>query len=99
MADAAKALGIGPEIEFRGKKYRLTPWTLEMSCLFEDWLEQSAWDAVQRCRGRVADEVYHERLDRVATLIAAKAFAIGGEAAAIAARSTPGQKYSFYLQL
>jgi hypothetical protein len=99
MAEAARALGIGPEVEFRGRKYRLTPWTLEMTALFEAWLEQRAWDAVERAKGAVPEDVYQRRLDTVTRLIAAGHFAFGSAAAAEAGRSLPGMKYSTYLQL
>ena len=71
MSEAAHALGIGPEVEFRGMQYRLTPWTLEMTALFETWLEGRAFDAVERTRGAVPDDVYVRRLDSVNRLIAA----------------------------
>lgn len=99
MAEAAKALGIGPEIEFRGRKYRLTPWTLAMTATFEAWLEQRAFDAVERTRGTVSEDVYLRRLDSVMRLVASGHFAFGGQAAADAARSLPGLKYSTFLQL
>jgi hypothetical protein len=99
VAEAAHALGIGPEIEFRGRKYRLTPWTLEMTALFETWLEGRAFDAVERTRGGCPDDVYQRRLDSVNRLIAAGEFAMGSKAASVAAVSLPGLKYSTYLML
>ena len=99
MAEAAHALGIGPEIEFRGRKYRLTPWTLEMTALFETWLEARAFDAVERTRGTVPEDTYQRRLDSVNRLIAAGEFAMGSVAAANAAASLHGLKYSTYLML
>lgn len=99
MAEAAHALGIGPEVEFRGRKYRLTPWTLEMTALFETWLEGRAFDAVEKTRGTVPEDVYRRRLDSVNRLIAAGEFQMGSEAAAKAAESLPGLKYSTYLML
>jgi hypothetical protein len=99
MAEAAHALGIGPEVEFRDKKYRLTPWTLEMTALFETWLEGRAFDAVERTRGAVPEDVYLRRLDSVNRLVAAGEYAMGSEAAAKAAASLPGLKYSAFLML
>jgi hypothetical protein len=99
MAEAAHALGIGPEIEFRGRKYRLTPWTLEMTALFQTWLEGRAFDAVERTRGTVSEDVYRRRLDSVNRLIAAGEFEMGSEAAAKVAGSLAGLKYSTYLML
>jgi hypothetical protein len=99
MAEAAHALGIGPEIEFRGRKYRLTPWTLEMTALFETWLEGRAFDAVERTRGTVAEDAYRRRLDSVNRLIAAGEFQMGSECAAKAAQSLAGLKYSTHLML
>jgi hypothetical protein len=99
MSEAAKALGFGPEIEFRGKRYRMVPWTLEMTALFEAWLEQRAFDAVAKTRNVVSEAEYQERLDAVIRLIAAGRFAFGSAAAAEAGRSLPGMKYCVYLQL
>jgi hypothetical protein len=99
VAEAAHALGIGPEIEFRGRKYRLTPWTLEMTALFETWLEARAFDAVERTRGTVPEEVYLRRLDSVNRLIVGGEFAMGSNAASVAAGSLAGLKYSTYLML
>jgi hypothetical protein len=99
MSEAAHALGIGPEIEFRGRKYRLTPWTLEMTALFETWLEARAFDAVERTYGTVPEDVYRRRLDSVNRLIAAGEFQMGSESTVKMAGSLSGLKYSTYLML
>jgi hypothetical protein len=99
MAEAAHALGIGPEIDFRGRKYRLTPWTLEMTALFETWLEGRAFDAVERTYGTVPEDVYRRRLDSVNRLIAAGEFQMGSDAASKMAASLAGLKFSTYLML
>jgi hypothetical protein len=99
MSDAAHALGIGPEVDFRGRKYRLTPWTLEMTALFETWLEARAFDAVEKTFGTVPEDVYRRRLDSVNRLIAAGEFQMGSESTVKMAASLPGLKYSTYLML
>jgi len=99
MSEAAHALGIGPDIEFRGHKYRLTPWTLEMTALFETWLEARAFDAVERTFGTVPEDVYRRRLDSVNRLIAAGELQMGSESSVKMAASLAGLKYSTYLML
>jgi hypothetical protein len=99
VAEATHALGVGPHVEFNGRKYPISPWTIEMTCQFEGWLEQQAFDAVERTRGFVSEDVYQRRLDTVTRLIASKQFASGSQAAADAAKTPAGMKFSTYLQL
>lgn len=99
MAEAAKALATGQIIEFGGLIYRLKPFDLDMASMFEVWLENEAWKAVERHRGRIPDEVYQGRLDAVSRLVAAQAFAYGGELAARSALTMKGQSYVLFLML
>jgi hypothetical protein len=99
MADTMPAAGVGPSIKFRGKTYTLHPWTPELTALFEVWLQEQAWDAVERFKPGLSEEAYQRRLDTVAKLIGSRQFAFGSEACRLASTSLPGQKYSIYLQL
>jgi hypothetical protein len=99
MSEAAKSIGIGPSITFKGKSYSLKPWTLEMTCLFESFLEQRAWDAVERQRGTCTETQFQERLNSVPAMIASGKFSEGSQAYADAAVSLPGMKFGVFLQL
>ena len=99
MAEAAKALGKAGSFVFQGKTYRLSPFNYDMVAMFELWLEQRAWDSVERTRHLTSEEVYERRLEAMAKLIASGHFAFGGQAAAEAAKSLPGQKRILFLML
>lgn len=100
MGEAAKATGL-PEahLDFRGKRYPVAPWTPEMTGLFEAWLEQRAWDVLERMRPNVTPDVFRERSQMLLDHIASGGLGFGSEAAAKAGRSLEGMKYSLFLQL
>ncbi len=99
MAEAAKALGTPQSFAFRGKTYRLAPFTFDRAAEFELWLEGRAWDSVERVRHLCTEEEYQRRLDAVARLVATGHFAFGSSAASEAARTLPGMKQCLLLQL
>jgi hypothetical protein len=99
MSEAAKAAGIGPDIEFRGKRYRLKEKTPEMVGLLEVWLQGRAWDALERNRGVWPQNVFDERQDRLMAAIAAGAYSWGSRAMATALSHPEGIKESMYLAM
>lgn len=99
MGEAGKALGKGTSIRIEGKSFELAPMTLDMVAQFEAWLEDRAWQRVERQRGQCADAIYQERLRATAELIAAGALGFGSEAYARALDSLAGQKQLLFLML
>jgi hypothetical protein len=94
-----KTLTPGGSFEFHGDTYYLEPWTQDLTFQFESWLERNAWDAVERTKPFCTEDVYERHLKAVAELVVTKRFRFGGQAAADAAKSLEGQKYSLYLMM
>lgn len=99
MAEAAKALGLPTPFEYKGKTYLLSPATIEVMSMFEVWLEQQAWNRVERTKSRCDPETYRERHDAVTRFIMSGGLAAGSMEAAKAANTVEGQKYDLYLRL
>jgi hypothetical protein len=70
-----------------------------MTGLFTVWLEQRAWDAVERMKGTCSEDTYKARLNAVAELITAGKFGEGSDCMLAAAASYDGMKYGTFLQL
>lgn len=66
MSDASKLLGVGNDFEFQGRKFRLRPFTLLDEAVYEAWLEQEAYRAVQRNRSTLDATEYAIAIGAVA---------------------------------
>lgn len=58
-------------ITFQGREYRLSPLVLEVMGLYEQWLEDRAWDALYRQKKRMGQEEYDRRCRELTADIAA----------------------------
>jgi|ERR1700721_2032637 len=99
MAEAAKALGMGGSITYKDKKYLLAPFNVDMIGMFEVWLEEQAWEKVERTKGRCSPDIYQDRMDSVTKQVTGQQFSYGSPIAAAAAMSIPGQKYILFLMM
>jgi len=99
MSEASKAVAAPGELTFHGKKYKLAPMTIEMIGMFDAWIEQRAYEAVERGRSLIPDDVYRDRLDSVTRLISSGRLGYGSVACLEAAKSLPGLKYCMLMQL
>lgn len=99
MGEAARAVGAGVELPYRGKCYHLSPPDVSMIGLVEARVEQQAWDALERRRPRMLPHEYREAEQNLFALIAAGGLGYGSPAAAAYARSPAGMQYTTYLQL
>lgn len=99
MATVMDALGVGPELTFEGKVYRLKPMTLIHAARFAAWLERQAWEGVERARAWVPAKTHEEALARVSRDVAAGVYDFGSEDYARAAASMSGLKYLTLLSL
>ena len=99
MASIMDALGVGPELTFEGKVYRLKPMTLIHAAQFAAWLERQAWEGVDRARAWLSPASYDEALARVSRDVAAGVYDFGSETYARAAASMAGMKYLLLLAL
>jgi hypothetical protein len=97
--EAAKAAGIGPDIEHKGRRYRLKDRTPEFIGLMEVWLQGRAWDALERMRGVWPPHIFAERSDRLLAQIAAGVYSWGSMAMADALRLRDGLKETLYLAM
>lgn len=99
MGEAAQAGGKGPSLEHQGKQYAIAPFDLDMIQMFELWLEERAWAAVERLKHRITEGQYEKRLAVVARQIASLEYSYGSEAYASASQSVEGQKFITFLML
>ena len=99
MGDVARALAVGPDIDFEGRTYTLSPLTYELQAKFEVWLERRAVQAVERQKPYLADDDFRERSARVFVDIAAGVYSFGSPASVQAAGTLPGLKELMRLSL
>ena len=99
MASIMDALGVGPELTFEGKVYRLKPMTLIHAAQFAAWLERQAWEGVERAKAWLPPKTHEEALARVSRDVAAGVYDFGSEDYARAAASLSGLKYLTLLSL
>lgn len=93
------ALGVGPELSFGGKVYRLAPLTLVHYAMFSAWLERQAWEGIERAKPALSPRTYDDALSRVARDVAAGMYDLGSPAFAQAAGSMSGLKQLVLLSL
>lgn len=99
MSDAAAAVGAGMMVRHQGKEYALSPLDVDMLALFERWLEERAFAAVEARKHRSSVEDYERMLSVVVEQCAAGRYRYGCRAAREAARSIEGQKFLAFLML
>lgn len=99
MGEAASAGGRGPTITHNGVSLELAPWDVDMIQQLELWLENKAWDGVERQRHRCSEAEYERRLGIVSRDVAARKYAYLSKAYVEATQSLDGQKYITFLML
>ncbi len=81
MGQISQSLGVGPEFEYDGKTYRLSPWTYRIQGEFERYLEDFAMRTVRRMKPYTTDPEYRELLASVHRDVASGFYNFGGKAA------------------
>lgn len=99
MADEEKVLGMGSEIEFEGKTWRMAPFTYEIQALYSAWLKKRAVMGVKEQRAYLSDEEYNAKMDKVDQNIAAGVYGFGGEVCVKSSQSMDGLKELLYITL
>lgn len=99
MADAAAALATPTNIKHGGKEYELSPLTLDMLAMFERWLENRAFEAIQVRKGQVAEDDYERLLSAWVEQCASGRYRWGSRTAQRAARTKDGMGFLFFVQL
>src|SRR5262245_32730469 len=99
MGEAARVFGKGGSVHFEGRDYTIAPYDLDMIAMTECWLEDRAWERVQRLRGKLDEEDYRERLRITAELVGSDTFSHSGPAFGRAVRSIKAQKFIWFLML
>lgn len=97
--DEEKVLGMGSEIEFEGKTWRMAPFTYEIQALFSAWLKKRAVMGVKEQRSYLTDEEYAAKMDKVDQNIAGGVYGFGGEVCVKASQSMDGLKELLYITL
>jgi hypothetical protein len=99
MSEAAKATGVGIEIEFQGKKYQMPDLTVEMIGLMERRLCRRMVERMEMIRDAVPESIFNEYRDATLALIGCGEFAYGSKAMANWSFSPEGMQYECYLKL
>lgn len=92
-------LGGGTTLRHNGKTYTISPLTFELQGEFSDFLEQRAWETLERQKPRLSDEEYYKRWDRLDEKITAGVYAFGGPVCQDAVRTLVGAKELLRLSL
>jgi hypothetical protein len=99
MADTARAVGIGPEIEHKGTVYHFKPLTPVMIGQYEVWLERRACEAIMRQERWMPPAIYAEQMAGWRRDCAADIYAYGGDYFGKSSISLPGLRYATYLSI
>lgn len=99
MGQAARVLGKPFTLRHRGQEYPVAPLDTDMLAMFECWLEDKAYQRVERHRGRCPDHLYRERLAEVTKLVTSGAFDYNGPLAVAASETEEGQTFLLWLRL
>lgn len=99
MGEANKATAAGTELEWRGHKYRLADFNVQMIGLTVARLEHDIVEAVERMRGTIPDDSFEQWMKSTIQLVAAKKFDYGSTALAEYSFSPQGMQYGAFLQL
>lgn len=78
-ADEEQVLGMGTEIEFEGRTYRMAPLTFELQAKYVAWLKRQAVEAIRQQRSYLTEEEYDKKMDRVDRNIAAGVYGFGSD--------------------
>lgn len=95
----SKVLGKGVPFIFGEKTYTLSPLTYSDQALFERWLEDRAFAALERRRSTLPDDEYKLHYNNLVGSVAMGDFAFGGLACAKIAKTVPGLKELFFLSV
>lgn len=90
--DEEKLLGMGAEIEFEGKQWRMASLTYELQAKFVAWLKRRAVDAVREQKSYLDPDEYAAKMDKVDQNIAAGVYGFGGEVCVKSSKSIDGLK-------
>ena len=92
-------LGVGAEVEFEGRHYRLKEMDFEQRAKFGTWVRTRAEAQVASLIGRFPEDYVRLRLQTVDSAAAAGVYDFGGPAAVQAMATLEGQAQALYLML
>jgi hypothetical protein len=99
MGEISRALDMGEEIVFEGRRLKISPLTFEGMAFFETRLRRWAYEAAERAAQFVGPARAEELVRAVAEKDAAGAYDWGGRLCGEAAQSPRGQRYLLFLML
>lgn len=98
MSDSA-ATGVGPNIEFKGVRYSLSPMTAEMLGEINEFSADYAWRSAARTKRFCTQEEYAERLDATTRLINSGAYAWHTPRGQEVMQTLEGRAFELFLKL
>jgi hypothetical protein len=100
MGELLRALGTGADFTYKDVTYKLPPQTPAMVAAFEAWLEERAFDALNRRRGRMSEDDFQAAQGALLASIASGVYNFGSTAARYALEKTKdGERYWLWLRL
>lgn len=101
MGQISQLLEVEETVAHKGQTFRLAPLTLEIQAQFEQWLENRAWEALERQKARLPAQEYEQRAGKLQRDIAADMYGFFSECSHNA-MSNPfgkGNRQLMYLRL
>ena len=99
MGTVSSALGLGSQLEFRGKTYTLKPWTFKIQGLYEVFLQEESLRTCRKMRPFCTEEEYRELLIATRRDIDTGYYSFGQPAVEKSLSSLPHLNHLIYLML
>lgn len=99
MGQISNVLGLGSELEYKDKKYVLSPWTYLIQGQFERYLEFEAVKALNNMKAFLTEDEYRTELRQLRREITDKEYSFGSDRVAAALANPPHLRQLLFLML
>lgn len=99
MSDAASAVAAPIILKHKGKDYELAPLSIDGIAMFERWLENRAFEAIEVRKGTIAEDDYERLLGAWVEQCASGRYRWASKVAQRAARTKDGLAFLLFVQL
>jgi flagellar motor switch protein FliG len=99
MGEISRALGNGSTLQFRGKTYRLAPWSYDIQAEFEQHLEQKAWETYLRATKCLPKEEVDALRAQTSRDITAGVYSFGAQVSVTSLSALPHLKHLVWMLL
>ena len=102
MGMLSQLVGTEATVEHKGTTYKLSPCKIEIQAQYEQWLEDRAWDALERRKPRMTTAAYQEAVSQLEQDIATDKYGWFSQACVDSQTAGPlskGFRHLLYLRL